>query len=226
MNIGTHQLNNMLAIAGHARRLTATAQTDGRAITPGDVVPSPQGMGTIAGEDLTATLHFDGGVIGTLRQHRFPGSLRPVLEIVGTEGRLLCTECLLIKGGVWFLPQPTYVPDGAQDAWQSVAPLIPDHYPDDTQATVDDYCFVDDYVRALDAGGEHECSGAEAHHIVEIMMGIFEAAAFGSQVALPLPQRQHPLRRWRSEHGLGEPAAMPRPYAEWLQAEDQRLGRG
>ena len=81
-------------------------------------------------------------------------------------------------------------------------------------------------MRALDECRDHECSGAEAHHVVEIMMGAFESAAYGRQVDLPQPNREHPLRRWRRENGLpDEPKPMPRPYNEWLAAEDQRLGR-
>lgn len=58
MNIGTHLVNNMLEIAGHARRVTAVATTGGRPITPHDVLPAPSGMGIIAGENISATLSF------------------------------------------------------------------------------------------------------------------------------------------------------------------------
>jgi predicted dehydrogenase len=61
MNIGTHLVNNMLGLA----------TTGGRPITPHDVLPSPAGMGIIAGENITATLSFSVGLafllcIGTL----------------------------------------------------------------------------------------------------------------------------------------------------------------
>ena len=60
-----------------------------------------------------------------------------------------------------------------------------------------DYWFVDEYVRALDEGRPHECSGAEGRHVVEIIAGIFESAAYGKRVDLPQADRQHPLLRWR-----------------------------
>jgi len=56
-------------------------------------------------------------------------------------------------------------------------------------------------------------------------MGIFESAAYGKRVDLPQKCREHPLLRWRSEQGLAAPEKMPRPYNEWLEAEDRRLGR-
>ena len=226
MNIGTHQLNNMLKVAGHCRSVSAVILTDNHPITPADVIPSPSGMGTIAGEYITVTLRFDDDVTATLRQHRFPASTRPIMEVCGTEGRLLFTETGLSLGGAWWLPQPEYRPDGTHDQWQALEPTIPESYDSQSSALVDEYCFVEEYVNALDQDCDPECNGAEGHHIIEIMMGAFESAAWGHPVDLPQQNREHPLKRWRRESGLPpEPDPMPRPYEEWLAAEDQRLGR-
>ena len=74
-----------------------------------------------------------------------------------------------------------------------------------------DYWFVEDYVNALDEGKAHTCSsGTEGRHIIEMMMGIFESAAYGTRVDLPQSNRGHPLLRWREESGLEPPAEMPR----------------
>ena len=72
-----------------------------------------------------------------------------------------------------------------------------------------DYWFVEEYVRALDQNTDHECSGASGCHVVEIIMGIFESAAFGRHVDLPQVQRDHPLLRWREQAGLKAPDKMP-----------------
>ena len=225
MNIGTHQLNNMLKFAGHCHSVSAVALTDGHPITPEDVVPSPLGMGTIAGESITATLHFDNGVTANLLQHRFPAGTNPVMEIVGTEGKLFGSACLLIKGGAWRLSQPVYIPEGKPDQWEPLEPVYPEHYDHSSPAKLDDYWFVEEYVSALDQDRDHECSGAEGHHILGIMMGIFESAAYGKRIDLPQKCLEHPLLRWRREQGLAPPEPMPRDYNEWLAAEDQRLGR-
>ena len=225
MNIGTHQLNNMLKFAGHCRSVSAVALTDGHPITPEDVVPSPLGMGTIAGESITATMHFDNGVTANLLQHRFPAGTNPVMEIVGTEGKLFGSACLLIKGGAWRLSQPVYIPEGKPDQWEPLEPVYPEHYDPSSPAKLDDYWFVEEYVSALDQDRDHECSGAEGHHILGIMMGIFESAAYGKRIDLPQKCLEHPLLRWRREQGLSPPGPMPRDYNEWLAAEDQRLGR-
>jgi len=226
MNIGTHMINNMLKLAGSCRSVVASATTNGRPIVPSDVVPSPQGMGTIVGEHITATLDLNGGVSATLLQHRFPTPVNPVIEFCGSEGRLVLSQLVWKREiGALFLPQPHYALNDQRENWEVLEPVYSESYDPQSSAHPDDYAFVDEYVTALDEGREHECSGQVGHHIVEIMMGIFESAAYGRRVDLPQQDRSHPLLRWRSENGLSAPAPMPRPLAEWVVAEDARLGR-
>ena len=223
MNIGTHKINVMQKFAGACRAVTALGLTDGRPLTPKDVLASPAGMGVIAGEHITAVLEFAGNVTATLLQQRLPGAqtlAASVVEFFGTEGRLLW------RGSrAWRLPTAHLVPDGEHDRWEPLEPILPRHYDPDAGAAQDDYCFVEEYVRALDRDRDHECSGADALRVMEAMMAIFESAAYGRRVELPQTDREHPLLRWRREHGLGAPADPARNYEEWLKNEDRRLGR-
>jgi hypothetical protein len=106
------------------------------------------------------------------------------------------------------------LPSGQQ--WEVLDLIFPDHYKSDNQSDPSDYCFVDDYVRALDEDDEHECSGYQGRHVLEIMMGVFESAAGGKRVVLPQQDRGHPLLRWRSEVGMGDLEPLPRDYGNWL----------
>ena len=141
------------------------------------------------------------------------------LEVYGTEGRMFWKVT-----GAWWLPVPHFEP-GQDREWEPLELEHPGHY-DPAKSSAEDYAFTEEYVRALDEGREHMCSGSEGRHVLEILMGIFESAAWGRPVDLPQQGREHPLLRWRAEAGLGTPAPMPRPYGEWLDAEDRRLGRG
>ena len=221
MNIGTHTINDILNFTGHCRSVTAIGLTDGCPITPADVVPSPNGMGTIACEDITATFMFDNRVTATLLQHRFGAVDRTAyaMQLYGTEGRIWWTN-----SKVWWMPQPHFLPDGEHDNWEALEPIHPEGY-DPESGAGEEYAYADEYVKALDEDRDHTCSGAEALHTIEMMMGIFESAAYGVRVDLPQERRDHPLLRWRSEAGLPAPEPMPRPYNEWLAAEDKRLGR-
>ena len=110
--------------------------------------------------------------------------------------------------------------------WETLEPVFAPGFDPAMDTSPGDFAFADEYVNALDDVRDHECSGAEARHVMEIMMGVFESAAFGKRIDLPQGRRDHPLLRWRAEHGLGEPEPMPRLVPEWLEAEDRRLGRG
>ncbi len=224
LNIGTHIINNMIAFGGHATSVSASLTTNGHAITPEDVVPSPSGMGTIAGEFVTATMQLQGGIPATLVQHRFP-EIAPIghfMELHGTDGRIMCQS----HQSAWLLPQPHYLPDGDHNRWEPLPPVYVDGFDPEGPANANEYWYVEEYVRALDEDRDHESSGAEAVHTLEIMMAIFESGAYGHPVDLPQINRDHPLLRLRDEHGLGLPAEMPRPYPEWLAAEDRRMGDG
>ena len=228
MEIGTHLLTHMIKFGGHCQSVTAHATTRGRPISPHDVLPAPRGNGTIAGDHVTASLQFANGVTGTLLQHRFDQIQLDahVVELYGSEGRLLWHP-----QGAWWLPNPHVLPANDLDQWQALQPIyaesfeqVADKIPGQSKMTEGDYWFVDEYVRALDEGREHECSGTEGRHVIEIIMGIFESAAYATRVELPQADRQHPLTRWRQEAGLGAPEPMPMVDAEWLEEEERRLG--
>ncbi|MBK36831.1 MAG: hypothetical protein CME26_15050 [Gemmatimonadetes bacterium] len=222
MNIATHKVNTMLKFAGHVRSVSAVATTDGRLIQPEDVVTSPLGMGTIAGEYITATLQFDNDVTGGLLQHRLPrnDTKLSAIELFGTEGRMIVRW-----EAAWALPHPHYIPGEGKDVWEPIDPIVPEGFNPDDDASLDEYCYVDEYVRALDEGRPHECNGAEGLHVLEVLMGVFESAAYGKRVALPQERRSHPLLQWRKENGLGEPDPVRRDFREWYVDEDRRLGR-
>lgn len=222
MNIGTHLLSYVIKFAGHCRKVSALATTDGHPVTPDDVVLSPHGMGTITGEYITATLQFDNNIASTLRLHRFPKIIGrgSTMEIYGTEGRILWSA-----DGAWLLPEPNYLPGNQEVVWEPLEPIFPEHYDPLSNADANEYWFVEEYVNALDENRDHECSGAVGHHVLEIMMGIFESAAFGKTIDLPQKHRDHPLLRWRQASGYNFSDPVPRNPAQWLKAEDRRLGR-
>lgn len=228
MEIGTHVLTQVIKYGGHCQSVTAHATTRGRPITPQDVLPAPRGNGTVAGDHVTAALQFSNGVTGTLLQHKFKQIELDahVVELYGTEGRLMWHP-----RGAWWLPNPHVPPANEQDKWEALTPIYADSFaqavektPPDLKLNEGDYWFVDEYVRALDEGREHECSGAEGSHVVEIIMGIFESAAYGTRVDLPQSNREHPLIRWRREAGLEAPEPMPMTDPEWHIEEEKRLG--
>lgn len=226
MEIGTHLLTSLIKFGGSVQRVTAHATVRGRPIAPKDVLHAPRGNGIIAGDCVSASLLFENGIVGTLLQHRFTKNdlNAHVIELCGTEGRLLWHP-----HGAWHLPNPHPLPKDGLDCWRSLDPLYPDSFESlDAEFKLDqmaegDYCFVEEYVRALDQNRDHECNGISGRHVIEIIMGIFESAAYGRHVDLPQVQRDHPLLRWREEAGLKFPDKMPLNDKEWAEEEERRL---
>ena len=231
MDIGCHLINNFVKFGGHVRSVMAFGQTGGRPVEPPDALPSPEGMGMIVGEDLTAMLQMESGVTATLIHHRLPNvgvpPLNSTVEVTGTEGHLMWKS-----NEAWYLPHGRFVPGGRFDNWQQLPLEYPEGYDEHKSSSLnvgsgmyaaDDYLYVDEYVQALDEGREHECSGAEVTHVLATMMAVFESAAMGKRVDLPQAEREHPLRRWRRANGLGEPEPMPKNWRKWLEVEDRRL---
>ena len=221
MNIGTHSINAMLELTGPCVQVSAEVLTNGKPITPQDVLPSPSGMGIIAGEDITATMTFENRVVGILTQHRFPemDSTAHGFEVYGTEGRLFWHN-----SGAWFKPTPHGHPGSPGENWQALPLEYPKHFDFGSDAAPDEYLYVDTFVQALDEGRAHMSSGEQGRHVMEIMMAIFESGAYGKRVQLPQQDRRHPLLRWREEAGLTEMLEMPRAYGQWLEVEGKRLG--
>ncbi len=220
MNIGTHVLNAMLGIAGPVRSVAAVGQVDGRALQPEDVLAAAGGMGYVVGEDLTASLQFANGVQGVHVQQRFDrvDTRAYRVEFVGSEGRLLWRT-----DEAWFLPEAHYLP--GQSEWQKLELEWPLGYDPNGSASEADFSYADEFVRALDEGRAHECSAAEGRHVLEVLLGIFEAAATGGQVELPQANRDHPLVRWCAAAGCAPRQPRARAYGDWLVEEDRRLGR-
>lgn len=215
MNIGTHTINLMLALTPRCRHVTAVATAAGRPITPQDVRWAPQGMGAIAGEHITAALHFDHPVSALLtQQHRLRTDVgRRWLVLHGTEGCLAWHCCR-----AWWVGHPAEDAAPGSCAWEALEPIHPAGYGPDAGVSADDYAFADEFVHALDEGRDHESGGGNARHVMEIMMAVFESAAYARRVDLPQARRDHPLLRWRRSHALADPPPMPTPYAEWIAA--------
>lgn len=225
MNIGTHRFNAALAILGHPTSVLAHLTTGGRETAPEDVVLAPGGMGAIAGEDVSAYFVFPGSTYCFTEYHRAPqaASENALFDVRGSRGTLAIMEG---QRGLFHYPQFRFEPPAA--AWREVA-LTPgerltfgfDFFAGESKAS--SLWMLDEMVRALDEGREHECSGREARVALEMIMGIYESHRRAARVSLPLADRDHPLLAWRRDAGLEPPPTEPIPYGPWL---EKRLARG
>lgn len=229
-NIGTHLLNQLFSLAGRVRAVSGHVLTDGKPIGPEDVLLAPQGMGIMAGENVTALLEFENGVCATLLQHRFEkiDLSAHVVEAYGSMGRLLWRP-----HGAFYMPGPNIPPgpnltDWAADngQWESLPLAAPPHWQEGMDCLMDEFAFVGQYVQALDAGTHHPCDGESGRHVLEVIYGIYASAVKGRRTVLDQMKRKNPLRAYRAAAGLNpDPDPGPFAYSAFLSQENARLGR-
>ena len=229
-NIGTHLLNQLFSMAGNVKAVSGHVLTDGRQIAPEDVLTAPQGMGIMAGENVTALLEFENGVCAVLLQHRFEriDLSAHVVEAYGSNGRLLWRP-----HGAFLLPGPNIPPGpnltewaGDNGQWESLPLEMPSGWQEGMDCHVDEFAFVDQYVQALDLGTHHPCDGASGRHVLEVINGIYTSAVEGHKVVIDEMKRGNPLHEFRTAAGLSpEPEPGPEGYDAFVTQEDARLGR-
>ena len=172
---------------------------------------APAGMGVVAGEHLTATLTYAGGVTATILHHRLDKVYGAgTTELLGTTGRIaLPIHRLLVARPA--APGPAGRRPGLGTAGARRARLRPQ------PGGLARRRVVRRRVRAGPGRRPRPTSrgaGDMGACVLEVMLAILESAAYLRPVELPQAERDHPLLRWRrQQHGLVRPpgGAAPLP---------------
>jgi predicted dehydrogenase len=201
MILGTHIFDLMRLIAGEARWCSArvaVAENDRfRLMTKADVRDGIEGMGPVAGNHVTATYGFDGGVVGhfaSVRAPRGPGEPdRFGLTLLGTSGVIQLTTGSLPPA--YLLADPSWFPGHSRAAWQEVTsagPGQPEPLPDGglVQGNV---WIVRDLMDAIERDREPLGSMYDGRAALEMILAVYESQRLGRAVDLPLQKRRHPL---------------------------------
>ena len=165
MNQGVHTVDLLLWLLGdvervYARRLTALHEIESE-------------------DTLVATLEFANGAIGTLEAATsvFPGYDRRV-EITGSEGTIIVERDRIVSADL-----KTPLPN-----WQQ--PSEQDTNPSSTSPLVSDVSghkrILEDFLKAIATNSTVRCDGREGRRSVKLVQAIYESAATGRVVDLPL----------------------------------------
>jgi predicted dehydrogenase len=194
---GTHLFDLMRFVAGDARWCHARVCQGDRDAVPADTVQGSAAAGPIAGDDIVATLGFDGGVIGeceSMRSADGGGSEYLRMEESGTGGTLAFWSSL--TSPVYYSPHPFALPDRPHD-WQRVQPDVPLVPPGVSPLHVGNKALVRDLLAAVVEDRPPLAGGHDARAALEMIMAVYASHVAGQRVALPLAERTHPLARWR-----------------------------
>jgi predicted dehydrogenase len=201
MVLGTHLMDLMRFIAGHARwclaRVGVVSKERVRPIGRADVRQGGEGMGPVAGDHIVAMYGFDKGAVGYFTSQRVERRARERdrfgLEIRGTRGIIQ-----LISGNlppVYFLPEPGWFPAHSRTAWQEItsAGVSKPETLKDGGLGQGNVWIARDLLEAIAKDRQPLGSMYDGRAALEMILAVYEAQRLGRAVDLPLKNRQHPL---------------------------------
>ena len=203
MEMGTHVTDMMLRFGGTPQWCAGTVYAQGQLAGLADIMeakemsPRDRDSGLVMGERTLAQYGFAGGVLGEIHffDHPANNNLNYGVDVLGAEGQLAVRVSGSNNQHLWHLPRPMEGAPGAQGDWQPV----------DLGVAAGEQPMALMYrglAEAAAKGTEPPGSGEEGRWAFEMIMAIYQSHREGGRrVALPLPDRRHPLEVWRQEAG-------------------------
>jgi len=192
--LGTHLFDLMRNLVGEPTWCTARILHQGREFTRADARRVKEQIGPVGGTEIEAQFSFANGVMANFTSR---SSLRQMvahwgMELTGSKGvvRILMDvfpQVFQLETGKWEA-------HGKTERW---APLKDDPT---LSFTTEQRAFgpanrrvVDDWLDAIHAQREPQCSGRNAMRALEMVMAVYESGLSGKRAAFPLANRRHPL---------------------------------
>jgi len=193
MVLGTHIMDLMRLIAGEARWCQARVLDKGKPITRANARDGNEGIGPLAGDNITATYGFDGGIIGHFASQRVQPGGRFGLQILGSKGMIHVTTGSLPTA--WFCPDPTWGHGRSRVPPQEITSAglgRPETLSGDALG-LGNLWIVKDLMEAIEKDRQPLGSIYDGRAALEMILAVYESELSGSRVDLPLRKRKHPL---------------------------------
>ena len=191
--LGSHIMNLIDVFGGDPLWCFARVEQNGKPITKADVKPGNEGLGSLAGDTVSAMYGMSGGATAYFGSKRGTAGGRFGLQIYGTKGILE-----ILTGdipSVQFLPDPAWSPGRSGAKWVEVSSTgIGEPEPfTDGGLEGGNVRAVRDLIQAIEEDRQPECSLYEGRTVIEMICGVFESARVNGPVSLPLKNRGNPL---------------------------------
>ena len=187
MVLGTHLFDLMRLFAGDPLWCSARVQVGERDITVADRRQVQDNVGWVAGDRITALFAFPGSVTGTFRSDARRRELTGHwgLELHGSRGvaRINCD----LQPRAYLRSAAPWTAAGRTEEWRPLEPL--------RTVSAEDHLIapVRDWLEAIEADREPQCSGRNGAWAVEMVAAVYASALAGGRVSFPLKPRRHPL---------------------------------
>jgi predicted dehydrogenase len=191
--LGSHIMNLIDVFGGDPLWCFARVEQKGKPITKADVRPGNEGIGSLAGDTVSAMYGLSSGATAYFATKRDAAGGRFGLQILGSKGivEILTGELPSVQ----FLADPTWCPGRSGADWVAVSSAgigQPEPFIDGGLAG-GNVRAVRDLIQAIEEDRQPECSLYEGRTTIEMIAGAFESARVGGPVPLPLKNRGNPL---------------------------------
>jgi len=194
--LGTHIFDLIRIFGGEARSCFAKVTQGGRPVGPGDIKEGNEGIGPLAGDGIEASFEMEGGSTAFFSSHRNMAA-RPSrfgLSLFGSKG--------IIKMHTGYLPDvhiledPSWEPGRTGSAWKAVssAGVARPEPLKDTGLHGGNLAIVADLMESIEQDRQPLGSIYQARGATEMIAAVFESHRLRAPVALPLKNRDNPLR--------------------------------
>ena len=192
MVLGTHLFNMMRFFAGDPVWMSARVTVGDREMAPDDVREATEPIGPIAGDGVVSLFAFGNGVDASFvsRADQAGNGQGYGLVLVGEAGRIALSggadAISIYEDGLW-------APWDGGHAWHALG-LLDDHLQD-----TGNYRALIDLIDAIERDRAPISSARDARWALEMIHGAYASQISGQRAVFPLPDRAHPLEKWRYE---------------------------
>jgi predicted dehydrogenase len=193
--LGSHIMNLIRTFGGDPRWCFAEVLQNGHGLTKADVAEGAEGLGPLAGDQVSAMYGLDEGAtayFGTQR-NAGGGKSRFALQILGTAGIIEITSGY--HPIVNYLGDPAWSPGRSGIQWQAVSTqgIGKPETATDSGPHAGNIAAVKDLLAAVEEDRQPICSAYDARAAVEMIVAAMESQRVGGPVRFPLKTRVNPL---------------------------------
>jgi len=198
--LGTRMLTTMKLLGGQPRSCFGMLLQDGRPVTGKDVRNTEMyGIGPVAGNEVHAMYHLDGGAVGyfdSVKGEGAPPPWRYDVRVFGSKGVLHIPSTRHFLSPVKFLPDPLWSSGRSAKDWLPVSAAgigKPESDEDRLTHDVGNLLAVKDLIAAVEQDRPPVAGLKEAITNLEMIVAVFESHRTGCAVTFPLKNRKNPL---------------------------------
>ena len=191
--LGSHVMNLIHYFGGEPQWCFAQVLQDGQPISKGNVKQGNEGIGPLAGDQVSAMYGLDDGATAYFGSKRGTAGGRFGLQIYGCKGIVEILTGHL--PAVNFLPDPAWSPGRSGKAWIPVSSAGPGKPETLKEGGLlgGNILACQDLLAAIENDRQPECSMYEGRTTIEMISGVFESQRVRGPVPLPLKNRDNPL---------------------------------